>query len=107
MRQIGHLVDESTARTFADYLYVQGIENQIDHLKDDGWVIWVLDEDKIERATGLLAVFRQNPSDPVYRSQAKNAAQLHADEEADKAAYTKKVRNRRHLFRPLTPYGFG
>ena len=107
MRMIGHLADEPSARTFADYLYVQGIENQLDHQKDDGWGIWILDEDKIDNATGLLALFRQNPGDPIYRSKAKTAAQLRAEEENEKAAYNKKLRDRRHLFRPLTPYGFG
>src|SRR5213078_2827856 len=107
MRLIGHLTDETAARTFADYLYVQGIENQLDHQKDDGWGIWILDEDKIDNATGLLAVFRRNPTDPIYRSKAKAAGHLRAEEESDKAEYNKKLRDRRHLFRPLTPYGFG
>jgi len=30
MRVIGHLEKESQARTFADFLYVQGIDNQLD-----------------------------------------------------------------------------
>src|SRR5258706_2384377 len=107
MRIIGHLAEESTARVFADYLYVQGIENQLDHVKDDGWAIWILDEDKIDSGTSLLAAFRQNPGDPIYRAKAKNAAQLRAEEENEKAEYNKKLRNRRHLFRPLTPYSFG
>src|SRR5437764_433195 len=98
MRMIGHLADEPNARIFADYLYVQGIENQLDHHKDDGWAIWVLDEDKLETASSLLAAFRQNPKDAIYRSKAKDAAQLRADEESDKAAWHKKLRDRRHLF---------
>ena len=107
MRMIGHLADEPAARIFADYLYVQGIENQLDHLKDEGWAIWILDEDKIDSGTSLLAAFRKNPADPIYRTKAKDAAQLRAEEENDKAEYNKKLRNRRHLFRPLTPYSFG
>jgi GlpG protein len=107
MRLIGHLGEESAARTFADYLYVQGIENQLDHQKDDGWAIWILDEDKIQRATGLLSAFRDNPADPRYRTEGKAAAELRAEQEKDQEAYRKKLRSRRHLFRPLTPYGFG
>src|SRR5712691_10881332 len=107
MRLIGHLADESSARMFADYLYVQGIENQLEHQKQDGWAVWILDEDKIDRAAGLLTAFRQDPADPKYRTEAKSAAELRAGEAKDKAAYSKKLRHRRHLFRPLTPYGFG
>jgi GlpG protein len=107
MRLIGHLADEPSARVFADYLYVQGIENQLEHQKQDGWGIWILDEDKIDRASGLLTTFRRDPSDPKYRTEAKGAAELRAGEAKEKEAYGKKVRNRRHLFRSLTPYGFG
>ncbi len=32
MRLIGHLQSESVARTFSDYLYVQGIKSQIEAL---------------------------------------------------------------------------
>jgi len=38
-------------RTFGDYLYVQGIENQLELHKPEGWAVWVKDEDKIEPAT--------------------------------------------------------
>src|ERR1043166_4546138 len=107
MRLIGHFADEPSARVFADYLYVQGIENQLEHQKQDGWGIWILDEDKIDRASGLLTTFRRDPSDPKYRTEAKGAAELRAGEAKEKEAYGKKVRNRRHLFRSLTPYGFG
>src|SRR5215471_16906466 len=107
MRIIGHLAEESAARVFADYLYVQGIDNQVEQQAQDGWGIWVLDEDKLERATALLSAFRSNPSDPRYRTQGRSAAELRKEEEKTQEAYRKKLRNRRHLFRPLSPYGFG
>jgi GlpG protein len=107
MRLIGHLAEETSARAFADYLYVQGIENQLDHDKNDGWGIWISDEDKIARANELLNDFRKNPSDPKYIKEAKSAEELRAKEEKDQETYRKRLRNRRHLFRPLTAYGFG
>jgi GlpG protein len=107
MRLIGHLADEKSARAFADYLYVQGIENQLEQDNKDGWGIWISDEDKITRASDLLTAFRQNPTDPKYAKEGKGAAELRAQEEKDQHSYRKKLRNRRHLFRPLTPYGFG
>jgi GlpG protein len=107
MRLIGYLPTESSARTFADYLYVQGIDNLIEDHKGDGWGVWVKDEDKVEPAVGLLSTFRANPTDSKYQAGAKGAAQLRADAEKSEAAYRKKVTDRRHLFRPLTAYGFG
>ena len=90
MRLIGHLADETAARTFADYLYVQGIENQIEFHKEEGWAVWINDEDKIQRATSLLEVFRQNPADPKYPAEGKAAAVLCAKEEKREAICRKK-----------------
>ena len=106
MRLIGHLADESAARRFANFLYVQDIQNQLEHEKSDGWGIWVSDEDKLRTAAGLLNEFRQNPKDPKYRRQDK-AEELRAQKEKENEAYQKKIQTRRHLFQPLTPYGFG
>src|SRR5438132_8114509 len=107
MRLIGHLAEESAARTFGDYLYVQGIENHLEHEKAAGWGIWINDEDKIEQAAILLAAFRAEPKNERYGTEAERAAKLRAKEEADLSAYRKRLRNRRHLFRPLRGYGFG
>jgi GlpG protein len=107
MRLIGHLADETAARTFADYLYVQGIENHIEFHKEEGWAVWINEEDKIQPAADLLQVFRQNPADPKYRAEGKSAAGLRSKEEKSEAALRKKLPNSRHLFRPLTAYGFG
>jgi GlpG protein len=107
MRLIGHLANESAARVFGDYLYVQGIENQIEAQSQDGWAIWIMDEDKLQRAETLLTDYRQNPQDKKYVAEAKGAAERRASAEKDQAAYEKRVRERRHLFKPLTGYGFG
>jgi GlpG protein len=107
MRLIGHLAEEKAARTFADFLYVQGIEGHVEFEKPDGWGIWINEEDRIEEAAGLLIIFRQNPADPKYRAEAKSATELRAEAEKDEANYRKKVSDRRQLFQPLQDYGFG
>ena len=107
MRVIGHLADETAARTLGDYLYVQGIENQLEFHKPEGWAVWVKDEDQIENAASLLEVFRRNPRDPKYQSEGKGAVALRAKEQKIEAAHRKKLVDRRQLFRPLTAYGFG
>jgi GlpG protein len=107
MRQIGHLPSEASARTFRDYLYVQGIENQIDHEPAEGWAIWIADEDKLERASALLRAFQQSPTDPKFQAQAKSAAELRTAAAKEETAYRKKVRSRRQLFGSLSTYGFG
>jgi GlpG protein len=107
MRLIGHLESESRARTFGDYLFVRGISNQLEFQKDEGWAIWVNDEDKLEQAARLLAGYRENPRDPKYQSEGKNAPQRRTEEEKEAAEYRKRVRTRGQLFRSLASYGFG
>jgi GlpG protein len=107
MRLIGHLPDEASARTFGDFLYVQGIHNQAELEKDKGWAIWIQDEDQIGKATTLLSEFRSNPSDPKYRSRAEDAVRLRAEAAKSEEVYRKRLKNRRQLFRPLSVYGFG
>lgn len=107
MRQIGHLPTETAARSFGDYLYVHGIENQVEDDQPAGWAVWVSEEDKIDRAVELLTAFRANPQDPKYMTQGKEARQLRVAKEKSDEAYRKKMLTRRQLFRPLTAYGFG
>src|ERR1035437_6291075 len=107
MRLIGHLADEKAARTFADYLYVQGIQGHVEFEKPDGWGIWINEEDSLKEAAGLLTTFRQNPADPKYRAEAKSATELRAEDEKEEATNRKKVSDRRQLFQPLRDYGFG
>ena len=107
MRLIGHLASEAPARVFADFLYVQGIENQLEMQDGDGWGIWINDEDKIESAAEMLKAFQENSTDPKYRTKAKTAGALRAEKDKSEAEYRKKLLDRRHLFRPLAAYGFG
>lgn len=107
MRVIGYLADEPAARTFADYLYVQGIESQVESHMPEGWAVWVSEEDKLEQAASLLEVFLRNPAHPKYLAEGKGAAALREKQQRGEATYRKKLHDRRHLFRPLRDYGFG
>lgn len=107
MRLIGHLNDEENARAFGDYLYVQGVENQVEHDHGEGWGVWILDEDKLESASSSLKEFQLNPLDPKYRATSKTASSLRSEKEKKETAYRQKLKDRRHLFRPLRGYRFG
>jgi GlpG protein len=107
MRLIGHLEEESRARIFSDFLFVQGIDNQIEFSSGEGWGIWVNEEEKVAHATGLISDFRSNPTDRKYQTESSKADELRAERAKGEDAWRKRLRNRRHLFRPLTSYGFG
>src|SRR2546421_12848085 len=107
MRLIGHLAEQSAAQTFADFLYVHGIQNEIEHEKGSGYGIWISEEDQIARATDFLKDFQANPTEPKYREGSKKAADKRGEAEKDQEAYRRRLRNRRHLFRSVSTYGFG
>jgi GlpG protein len=107
MRSIGQLPDQNAARAFGDYLYVSGIDNRVEPADQAGWTIWVNDEDKVESAAKMLAEFQANCADPKYESAARTASTLRAEHEKEEEAYRKRLRGRRHVFRPMTAYGFG
>lgn len=107
MRLIGHLATENNARTFGDFLCVQGIDNQIEFETDSGWAVWIRDEDRIGDALRFLAKFQTNPLDPSYADQARGAAQKRQVAEAEEAAYRKRVIDGRTLLGSMAGYGFG
>jgi GlpG protein len=107
MRMIGNLNGEAQARAFSDYLYAQGIDNQIEADASGSWAIWILPEEELERSKKLLADFGQKPDDPKYRGATTIANERRKKEKESQANYEKRVKERRNLFRPVTGYGFG
>lgn len=65
MRRIGIIEEESEARKFGDYLLTLGFENRVDDF-DDGWAVWVEDEDHVEAASGEMEAFLKEPDNPKY-----------------------------------------
>ena len=53
MRSIGEISNESDAKLFGDYLYVEGIANDIDE-ENGEWTIWVHDDDQLDAASATL-----------------------------------------------------
>jgi GlpG protein len=104
---IGHLDGEAKARTFSDYLYVQGIENQIEADKENSWSVWIYAEEELARSKELLQRFIAQPTDPKFQSTTRAANALRDQKKSEQAAYEKRVKERQNLFRPITAYGFG
>ena len=105
MRVIGHIDNDKDARTFGDFLYVQGIENQAER---DGnrWAIWIHSDDQIPAATKLMEEFRANPHDARFQAGSP-AEKLREQAKAEDAAYRKRVVTGRALLPGMTSYGFG
>lgn len=65
MRHIGNLPDETQARRFEDYLLTREIKAKTEP-EEDGWAVWIYDEDHVEPAKEELAAFRENPDARDY-----------------------------------------
>jgi GlpG protein len=95
---IGHVETEPDARTFSDYLYVQGIKNQIEAEADGRWAVWIHVEDEIERARALLGNFLANPNDAHVKDAAARARELADREQEEEEAARKRSFDRDRLF---------
>lgn len=105
MRLIGHLDNEKDARTFGDFLYVQGIETEFEY-DDRRWSIWVHEEERLAEATRWLEEFRAHPRDPRFLAGSP-AEKLREQARADDAAYRKRVIKGDTILTGLSGYGFG
>lgn len=106
MRLIGHIPNEASALTFSDFLYVQGIHNQVEH-ENDGWGIWIHSEDEIDKARDLLKGYLGNPNDPRFHKHSRRASQLKEQEVKEEQVAKEKTFDRTTLFKSTTPYGVG
>ena len=106
MRLIGHLPNETSAATFSDYLYVQGITNEVEREKD-GWAVWIHSEDELAKAREMLAGFLGNPTDPKFQKHSKQANQLREQVNKEQEADEKRFFDRKRIFRSTAPYGIG
>lgn len=107
MRMIGEIQGESMARTFGDFLYAQGIPNEVEPGNANQWAVWVKSDDDLARATDFLRLYLQNPTDDRFLSASRAAAELKRKEGEEQAAYRRRVRKGRSLFPSTSSYRFG
>jgi len=100
------LPSEASATTFSDYLYVQGITNEVE-VEKDGWAIWIHSEDECSKAKEMLTTFLGNPADPKYRKRAAQARELRLQAAEKEEEAEERVLDRTKVFRATMPYGVG
>jgi len=98
MRMVGHLETESGARTFSDYLYAEGIGNEIEQERNGTWALWIQDEDHIAAATELFERYRTHPSDSKYKEAQRVAREKKEREEQENEAARKRFFDSRRIF---------
>mgnify|MGYP006418198931 CR=1 FL=1 len=97
MRKIGHIDETQAATRFSDYLYAQGVGNEIEGEDASGWDVWVHNEEQLESSKRELEVYLQDPEAKRYAAAEKTAEELHRKEKQDAAAFQKKVFDRNRI----------
>ena len=75
MRQLGSLNSKFLADRFCDYLLTENISCQVD-ADDQAFAIWVLDEDKLDKAREAFAEFQTNPDASLFIEAHVKAEQI-------------------------------
>ncbi len=98
MRSIGEISSESDAKLFGDYLYVEGIANDVDE-EDGEWTVWVHDDDQLDAASAALEKFLANPTNATFRKKGAEADRLRKQEAIeDRMARQRQVDVRTQVF---------
>lgn len=107
MRSIGNLPAEPQARQFSDYLLSRGIGNQTEPDENGTWMIWVMREDQLEEAAGLLEKFRAQPSHPEFAAAMAAAAEVREREARELEEYRRRFFTRNQVFPGSRAYSAG
>jgi GlpG protein len=102
MRELAILSNESAARRFADYLLTIRITTRLER-EGPGWVLWVLDEDRLAEARQELEQFVREPQHPRYQHVDRAAEKVRRDEDAAEQAYRKRHVDARSLWAKPSP----
>lgn len=86
MRQIGTPLPASQAATLADILLAEGIKTHLGGTPN-GMEIWIIDEDRVNRAREVLATFLADPDAARYAEARAKARQLRVDENKTERHY--------------------
>ncbi len=107
MRMIGQLPGETDAANFGDFLKLQGISTEMEVNPDGTRLVWVLEEEGVDRATGFLKEYLANPGDPKFLGNAKKARALKESERRQVREMEERVKTREDLMPATGSYGLG
>jgi len=104
MRLIGHLPNETNARTFSSHLLRQNISHEVE-AEGGQWAFWIHSEDQWRPALGMLAKFREQPHpelDVYDAPSGPNPFPAEAEETPEA-----ELANHKALLLATVPYGAG
>jgi GlpG protein len=99
MRKIGHLEGNREATRLSDFLYSQGIDNEVEAGASGGWDIWVHDEEQLDASKQELAAFCAAPDAEKYHAAGPEAEARRREETEADAAFKRKVYDREKILK--------
>jgi len=94
MRALTELTSFKDAKDFSDFLSANGIENRIELVPPERWVVWVIEEDDLAQARTLLEKFKANP----HAQEIQSTIKLYRDGQA----LTTKLSHQRAKIKSIT-----
>jgi GlpG protein len=91
LRQIGKLPRSLDPSVFGDHLLARGMKARFDE-RPDGWLVWIYNEDHLEKARSELESYLKDPHDPAYAAAATSAQQVREREKKLDRQYRKNFR---------------
>ncbi len=101
MRHIGTLPDATSAELFADYLLTEGIATRVEE-EDGQFVIWIRDEQQVDRGRSELEAFLAAPQQARYTEASREAQSLRHEEQKREQQYQKNQINMRRTWQRPT-----
>jgi GlpG protein len=99
MRQIGTLTTRPLAERFADFLLLQGVTTHCEEDRGE-WVVWALEEDRLEFARDALKEFLAAPEDPCYLGNELRAKAIRKEHDQRNTRAARNHRQGRELWAP-------
>lgn len=96
MRKIGTLTTETDAIRFGDYLFVKGIENNVEDGEGGAFEVWVHDDEQLAEGRRHLDAFLANPGAAEF-STGKDAERIRREQERADARKKSRVITRERL----------
>jgi len=92
LRQIGEIPQNLDPRVLEDHLLGLGMKSRMDR-RPDGWAVWIINEDHVDRAREELSAFLDAPEDPRFRATASVAREARKTQEKLDREFRKHDRN--------------
>ena len=92
MRPIGQLETEEQARTFADYLFLRNIPSEVEQAQSGAWVVWVVEEERVDEGKALLSRFRSMPDAEEFYQAPEAAKERRRTEEKESREVEQKLK---------------